>query len=113
MPAVVRRSLASGAAIASADGLADGPWDDDEVVADAIEDGVADDIVDTVGEADMIPLFVPFEFEGNKVESGKKSDTTGMMIEGSMLEEFVTTFFVFNGLKLIRDTDKQSLINRK
>lgn len=93
MPAVVRRSLASGAAIASADGLAVGVTDDEKVVADVLVEDIADDTVDGIGVADTIALFV--EFEGSKVESGKNSDTTGIMFEGSMLKDCVLIFSDF------------------
>lgn len=70
-PAVVRRSLAAGAAAAVADGVAEGATED-----------VAAKLAEAVGVADSTAMFVEFV---NRGESGKKTDTKEMILDGSML----------------------------
>ena len=80
----MKSTLASGAAIAVGDGIAD---ETTEIVTDGVAEAIVDvigvGVADIVAVGDSIAMFV--EFEGSNVESGKKIDTSGMILEGSML----------------------------
>lgn len=97
MPAVLKSSLAAGAAATVADGVAEGIVDEVTTSVEVAVEGVAEDIFeDSVGVADSTAVLE--EFEGNKGEFGKKIDTSGIRLEGSILAKTFSSSCITGGM---------------